>query len=299
MLYAPPDSLGFVPPWYGDRMRALGENRCALISLTGPVAPRIMDDVDPSLLGLDMLPRVRESIEIVNRRMTNWTAAPCPTPAWAELVHPSDGTPTEALEHLWGDVAYVCRLDEPDPMAAWERRMDDLIAVAGKLDDLRLDALRFEGPGTDLTVGLLGSCRWVSARISTVDGIVHHPNLPTEEVFTSPDPERVDGYVSSTKPLFVSGAMLTGLRVRFERGRAVELAADQGADVLRTLTQRASGRWRSSTATAASAASTPSSSTPCWMRTPPATSRSARRSSSRSTWRTSHGSTAASCISTS
>jgi aminopeptidase len=240
VLYAEPETLEFVPPWYGARMRALGENRCAVISLTGPVAPRVMDGVDPSLLGRDMLPRVRESIEIVNQRTTNWTAGPCPTPAWAELVRP-DCSPAEALERLWRDVAHVCRVDEPDPVAAWETRMDGLIAVAEKLDALRLDAIRFEGPGTDLTVGLLPTCRWVCARISTVDGIVHHPNLPTEEVFTSPDPERVDGYVRSTKPLFVSGALLTGLRVRFERGRAVEIEADQGADVLRALTQRDPG----------------------------------------------------------
>jgi aminopeptidase len=240
VTYAEPETLEFVPPWYGARMRALGENRCAVISLTGPVAPRIMDGVDPARLGRDMLPRVRESIEIVNQRTTNWTAGPCPTPAWAELVHP-DCTPAEALERLWDDVAHVCRVDEPDPAVAWEARMDGLIAVAGKLDALRLDAVRFEGPGTDLTVGLLPSCHWVCAQISTVDGIVHHPNLPTEEVFTSPDPERVDGYVRSTKPLFVSGALLTGLRVRFERGRAVEIEADQGADVLRALTQRDPG----------------------------------------------------------
>jgi aminopeptidase len=244
MLYAEPETLEFVPPWYGERMRALGENRCAVVALTGPVAPRIMDGIDPALLGRDMLPRVRESIEIVNQRTTNWTAAPCPTPAWAELVHPSAGTGAEALERLWRDVAHVCRVDEPDPVAAWDRRMNGLIAVAGKLDELRLDALRFEGPGTDLTIGLLPSCRWVCAQISTVDGIVHHPNLPTEEVFTSPDPERVDGYVTSTKPLFVSGAMLSGLRVRFERGRAVEIEADQGADVLRALTQRDPGATR-------------------------------------------------------
>jgi aminopeptidase len=243
MLYASPDTLEFVPPWYGERMRSLGEQRCSVISLTGPVAPHIMDGIDPARLGRDMLPRVRESIEIVNQRVVNWTAGPCPTPAWAELVHPGCA-PAEALERLWRDVAHVCRVDEPDPVAAWEERMHALIAVAGKLDELRLDALRFEGPGTDLTVGLLPSYRWVCAQISTVDGIVHHPNLPTEEVFTSPDPERVDGYVRSTKPLFVSGALITGLRVRFERGRAVEIEADQGADVLRTLTQRDPGATR-------------------------------------------------------
>ena len=109
-LYAAPDTLGFVPPWYGDRMRALGEHRGALIALTGPVAPHVMDGIDPSLLGRDLLPQLRESIEIVNQRTTNWTAAPCPTEAWAKLVHP-ELPAADALERLWHDVAHVCRVD--------------------------------------------------------------------------------------------------------------------------------------------------------------------------------------------
>ena len=243
VLYADPDTLGFVPPWYGARMRALGENRCAVVALTGPVAPRIMDGVDPALLGRDLLPRVRESIEIVNQRTTNWTAAPCPTRSWAELVHP-ECTSDEALGRLWRDVGHICRLDEPDPVLAWEERMAGLIEIAGKLGELRLDALRFEGPGTDLTIGMLPSCVWQCARVSTVDGIVHAPNIPTEEVFTTPDPERVDGHVCSTKPLFVWGAMVNGLRVRFERGRAVQIDAERGADTMRALTQRDPGASR-------------------------------------------------------
>ena len=242
-LHAGPETLGFVPPWYGARMRALGENRCAVITLTGPVAPHVMDGVDPAVLGQDLLPRLRESIEIVNQRITNWTAAPCPTEAWAELVHP-ELPRADALERLWNDVAHVCRIDEEDPVAAWEERMDRLMRVAGKLDEMRLDALRFVGPDTDLTVGLLPSCRWYCARVTTVDGIVHAPNLPTEEVFTTPDPARVEGYVRSTKPLFVSGVMITGLRVRFEGGVAVEIDADHGADTLRTLSKRDPGAAR-------------------------------------------------------
>jgi aminopeptidase len=202
-----------------------------------------MDGIDPALLGQDLLPRVRESIEIVNHRTTNWTAAPCPTASWAELVHPTVA-PAEALARLWRDVAHICRVDEPDPLAAWEERMDGLVAVAGKLDALRLDALHFEGPGTELMVGLLPSASWHCARISTVDGVVHAPNIPTEEVFTTPDPERTEGYVRSTKPLFVSGALVSGLRVRFERGRAVELEADLGADTLRALAERDAGSSR-------------------------------------------------------
>ena len=242
-LYAAPETLGFVPSWYGERMRAIAEQRGANIALTGPVAPHVMEGIDPSLLGRDLLPALRESIEIVNQRTTNWTAAPCPTEAWANLVHP-ELPAAEALERLWQDVAHVCRVDEPDPVAAWEKRMDGLKAVASKLDQMGLAAVRFDGPGTELTVGLLPSGRWQCAQITTVDGIVHAPNLPTEEVFTTPDPRRVHGHVRSTKPLFVSGVLITGLEVRFEDGRAVEIDADQGADTLRALSQRDAGAAR-------------------------------------------------------
>lgn len=241
-LYASPDTLGYVPSWYGERVRALGEERAAIISLTGPADPTVMEGVHPELLGKDMLPRVKESVEIVNARLTNWTVGPCPTPGWAKLVHPQLGD--RALGHLWDEIAHVCRLDEEDVVAAWEQRLAKLTAVARRLDDFALDELHLQGPGTDLRVGLLRSSMWQCAHLSTVEGIVHVPNLPTEEVFTTPDPERVEGVVTATKPLFTSGALITGLRVRFEGGRAVEIDADEGAGALRALSDRDPGAAR-------------------------------------------------------
>jgi aminopeptidase len=242
-IHAELDSLSYVPPWYGEQILALGAHRSAVITLTGPVEPHLMDDVDPDRLGRDMLPRVRESETVLNDRLLNWTVAPCPTPGWAALVHPKLAPPA-ALEQLWSDIVRVCRLDEEDPIAAWNARLDRLIEVAGTLTALRLDALHFEGPGTDLTIGLLPTSRWTGARLATAEGIIHAPNLPTEEVFTTPDPERTSGIVTSTKPLFVAGALITGLRVRFEGGRAVEIEAERGAETLRALTRRGPGAAR-------------------------------------------------------
>ena len=242
-LHAAPDTLGFVPPWYGQRMLALGEHRCARISLSGPAAPRVMEGVDPGLLGRDKLPGIAESSKVLVDRTTNWTIVPCPTPGWAELVHP-DLDPAAALDRLWAEVATVCRLDEPDPVAAWRGRMDRLSQITAKLNDLGLDELRFEGPGTSLSVGLFPSSHWLSGRLTTVDGITHAPNLPTEEVFVTPDPERVHGEVRSTKPLFTSSVLIQGLRVRFEDGRAVEIDADYGADTLRTMSATDAGGAR-------------------------------------------------------
>jgi aminopeptidase len=202
-----------------------------------------MDGVDPALLGRDMLPRVRESIEAVNERTLNWTIAPCPSPGWAALVYP-ELEADAALARLWDEISHVCRLDEPDPVAAWVDRLALLTSVADRLNALRLDSLRLQGPGTDLTVGLLPGSHWLCAQMSTVDGIAHTPNIPTEEVFTTPDPDRVEGTVTATKPLFTSGAIITGLRVRFEGGRAVEITADQGAETLRALSERDPGAAR-------------------------------------------------------
>ncbi|MGZ4166236.1 MAG: aminopeptidase [Solirubrobacteraceae bacterium] len=242
-LNADRDSLGYVPPWLGERMLQLGELRAARISLSGPVAPHALDDVDPELISLDRLPRVPESMKVLNDATTNWTIVPCPTPAWATLVYPRLEPPA-ALDRLWSEIAHVTRLDEPDPVAAWGSRLDELLRVSRALDELRLDRVHFEGPGTDLSIGLLPSSRWLAAKFETVDGIVHRPNLPTEEVFTTPDPERVEGVVTSTKPLFTSGTTVTGLRVRFEGGRAVEVDADQGAEVMRGMISADEGAAR-------------------------------------------------------
>ncbi|HEV7804691.1 MAG TPA: aminopeptidase [Solirubrobacteraceae bacterium] len=243
ILHADEDTLDYVPPWLGERILALGEHRAARIGLTGPSAPGLLSDLDPQRAGRDQLPFLRENSQVVNARTTNWTAVPCPTPAWARLVYP-ELEPDAALERLWEQVLHMCRLDEPDPVAAWTARQDVLVAVSERLTAQHFETLHFEGPGTDLRVGLLPTSNWVCARFRTVDGITHMPNLPSEEVFTTPDPARVDGVVRSTKPLVVGGTIVRGLRVRFEAGRAVSVDADEGAELLSQYTQRDDGACR-------------------------------------------------------
>ncbi len=243
IAHAAEDTLDYVPPWFGDRMTQLADMHGARIGLTGPVAPGLLDDLDPQRVARDQLPFLKETIEIVNARTTNWCAAPCPTPAWAELVFP-ELAPDAALEKLWEQILHVCRLDEDDPVAAWGQRAEKIVGVAARLSERRFDALRFVGPGTDLRVGLLPSSEWIAARFETVDGLVHMPNLPSEEIFTTPDPQRVDGHVTSTKPLVVAGNIIRGLSVTFEGGVATQIDADEGADVMRGITQRDDGAAR-------------------------------------------------------
>jgi aminopeptidase len=239
------DSLSWVPPWLGRRMLDLGELDAARIMLTPIVPPGLLAGVDPARAGRDRLPSVPETLKTVEDRSIAWTISPFPTRAWAQMVFP-ELEPTAAVDALWRDVEHVCRLDEPDPVDAWQRRIREIWEVASRLDELQLDTIRFVGPGTDLTVGLLPSSRFAKegGRATTRAGVDHVPNLPTEELFTTPDPERTEGVVASTKPLDVGGSLVTGLRIRFEGGRAVEIEADANAQALRErcVTDEGAGR---------------------------------------------------------
>jgi aminopeptidase len=242
--YAPDDTLEYVPPWYGERILALGRERAATIALAGPSAPGLLDGLDPVRAGRDRLPAVKESGDVVNRRELNWTILPSPTQAWADLVHP-DLAPEERLPRLEEQLVHILRLDEADPVAAWGERADTLVSVAERLNASGFDALRYRGEGTDLTVGLVPGVRWAAARFETAEGIPHMPNLPTEEVFTSPDPERVDGHVRATKPLVLAdGTVVRDLRVAFAGGRVTSLEAASAQDTMRTIVERDPGAGR-------------------------------------------------------
>lgn len=243
LLHSDDASLDYVPPWLAARLLALSEARAARIGLSGVVDPHALDGIDPARAGRDQLPFIPELAGVIDARTTNWCAVPAPTPGWAALVHP-DLSAEDAYAKLWEEIEHVMRLDTPDPAAAWRERMDTLTGAAATLTDRRFDALRFTGPGTDLTVGLLPSSRFIAARFHTAEGLEHMPNLPSEEVFSTPDPERVDGVVTSTKPLYLGGSVVRGLKVRFEGGRAVQIDADENADVLRSYAERDEGAAR-------------------------------------------------------
>ena len=210
--------------------------RAALRAASGSraaVAPGLFDDLDPARAGRDLLPRLKETGTIVNDRTTNWTIVPYPTSAWATQVHPElDG---EALAKLTDELAHVLRLDEPDPVAAWHTRFRDTNSRRRAPDGAALRRAALPRPRHRPHHRPASRARrWAAATFETVDGIEHMPNLPTEEVFTTPDPQRVDGHVTATKPLvFADGSVVRGLRVRFEGGRAVQIDADEGVENIR------------------------------------------------------------------
>jgi aminopeptidase len=242
--HADPDTLDYVPPWYGQRLEALAAGSHARIALTGVVHPDAFAGLDAERLGRDQLPWLKEISRVISERSTNWTIVPCPSPAWAKVVFPELGE-AEGYERLWSELWHVLRLDEPDPRVAWDERAAALNRSAETLTARRFDALELEGPGTELTIGLLPTSSWGSGDFTTRKGLRHFPNLPTEEVFTSPDPERTEGYVTSTKPLvFKDGTVVRGLRVRFEGGRAVEVEADENGGAMLAKTRFDDGAAR-------------------------------------------------------
>jgi aminopeptidase len=226
------ETLSFVPDWLGRRVLALGENNAARISIAPTPDPGLLAGTDPERAAKDDLPFIKESITLLRERSTNWTIVPFPTPGWAQTVHP-DLAPDEAVQKLTDQLAHILRLDEDDPSAAWQARGDELTGIAERLGAKQFDALQFRGPGTDLKVGLFPSSIFLAARMKNALDVEHYANLPSEEVFSTPDPARTEGTVTATKPLDVAGSLIEGLKVRFEGGRAVEIDADTGADVLR------------------------------------------------------------------
>ncbi len=243
IAHAAEDTLDYIPPWMRQRLLHLSDEHAARVSLSGPQAPRALEGLDPARAGRDLLPYLPETGEVVNRMTTSWCIVPVPTRPWAEMVYPE--LDLEAgYQQLWADIAYICRLDADDPSQAWLERSDTLKDHAQRLTARHFDALRLHGPGTDLTIGLFPSAHWAAGDLETVDGRRHSPNIPTEEVFGTPDPERVDGHVSATMPLELSGSIIDGLRIEFQGGRAVKIDADSGVEALRAVVARDDGGSR-------------------------------------------------------
>jgi aminopeptidase len=238
------DTLEYEPPWLASPLLGIDREHGVRISITPAVPPGLLAGIDPRRAGLDTTPAPKENFQVINARTTNWTVVPWPVPEWARLVHPGLDD-EQAMARLWEQLVYVLRLDEPDSAVAWRARAAQLHEAGQRIDAHRFDALHFEGPGTDLTVGLLPTSRFSSETpgMQTIDGIVHQPNIPSEEISSAPDPERVDGVVAATKPLDVAGTVVEDLRVRFEGGRAVELEG-KNVETLRGRTAKDDGASR-------------------------------------------------------
>jgi aminopeptidase len=227
--HAADDVLAWTPPWLLDRAKEIGDRRAAVIALTGDAEPDLLSDLPGERVGrARMLELAEENTRQINERLNNWVVVGVPNEGWADQIF---GEPD--LERLWQLVEFCVRLDAEDPVAAWRDHVARIGLRARVLNELGVDSLRYRGPGTDLTVGLLPESRWQGCESRTADGIPYVANLPTEEVFTTPDCRRTEGIVRSTRPLALYGRIVEGLEVRFEGGRIVDVRADAGDDVVK------------------------------------------------------------------
>jgi aminopeptidase len=226
--HAAEGELGYSPPWLVSRFRKLGEEGGAIASITGNPEPELFADLDGDRVGRARMRELSEESLKLTDGLCNWTIVAYPNEGWAQTVF---GEPD--VERLWEAVATAVRLDEPDPVAAWRDHIAKLDRRAAGLNERRFDALRYRGRGTDLTIGLHPESHWKAA-LDVSRGIEHVANMPTEEVFTTPDARRVDGVVRSTLPLQIQGTIVRDLTVRFEGGRAVDVRASSGEQVMRT-----------------------------------------------------------------
>jgi aminopeptidase len=227
--YAAEDVLSWTPPWLLERAVEVGDERAAVVALTGDAEPELLADLPGERVGkARMLELAHENNRQVNEQLNNWTVVGVPNAGWAKQMFGEPDT-----NRLWELVEFCVRLDEDDPVAAWRDHVGRIGSRARALDALKVDRLRFTGPGTDLTIGLLPESRWQGCESVTAAGITYVANMPTEEVFTTPDYRRTEGVVRSTRPLALYGQIVKGLEVRFEGGRIVEVRAGEGEDVIR------------------------------------------------------------------
>jgi aminopeptidase len=226
--HAADDALGWSPPWLVRRADDIGEDGAALMAITGNPEPELYADLDGHRVGRARMQELAESMLKLTEGLSNWSIVAFPNEGWARTVF---GEPD--VERLWDAVSTAVRLDEPDPVAAWREHIARLQERARALTERRFRELRYRGPGTDLVVGLHPKTAWLAA-LDESRGIEHVANMPTEEVFTAPDARRVDGTVRSTLPLQIQGNIVRDLEIRFEAGRAVEIRASEGEEVMRT-----------------------------------------------------------------
>jgi aminopeptidase len=226
---APDERLTWSPPWLIKRLEDRAADHAASIAITGDPEPELLAGVDGGRVGRARPVELSKTAARLSASIPmNWCVICWPNEGWAKTVF---GEPD--VERLWDAVAHAVRLDEPDPVAAWDEHAAKLDGRAAELNERRFDALHFRGPGTDLTIGLLPNSRWGGASETTSWGRRFIANVPTEEVYTTPDWRRTEGVVSSTQPLAMQGVIVRDLEVRFEDGRAVSVEASAGAEIIR------------------------------------------------------------------
>lgn len=243
--FARDESFDKAAAWLYDGMGAAFRSGSARLAITG-ASPLLLSNEDPGKVGRAnqaVSKAYRPALEMITRHEINWTIVASATPAWAAAMFPEE--PAEvAMASLWEAIFRTSRVDREDPVAAWKEHDAGLHRRAAYMNEKRYAALEYRGPGTDFRLGLADDHFWMGGGTTAGNGVYCIPNLPTEEIFTTPHKDRADGTVRASKPLSYQGTMIEGIEVRFEVGRIVEARATRGLEVLERLISTDDGARR-------------------------------------------------------
>ncbi|WP_263368128.1 aminopeptidase [Edaphobacter bradus] len=243
--YGPDASFDFAPVWLQDGIANGFRSGAARLAISG-ANPALLAKQDPakvSRANVAMSKASKPAMELITRHEINWTIVASATPEWAKLVFPGEREDI-AIAKLWEAIFAASRVNVDDPIGEWQRHGERLKKRVDMLNEKRYYALHFKAPGTNLTVGLADDHLWAGGGTMAGNGIYCQPNIPTEECFTTPHKDRVDGTVRASKPLSHQGTLIENITVRFEAGRIVEATATAGKDVLNRLISTDEGARR-------------------------------------------------------
>jgi aminopeptidase len=243
--YAPRDSFEEYPTWRAEALIQAVERGDAILSISA-TDPDLLKGQDPDLVTLTQQVNQKHLKPFYRQIMndgTNWCVISVPIASWAAKVFP-EAPAEQQIPKLWEAIFAVCRADQPDPIAAWQRHNEQLAAKRRYLNSRQYRALKYTAPGTNLTVGLPEHHIWHGGQSETPDGVVFFANVPTEEVFTLPHKDKTEGVVNSTKPLSYAGTLIDNFSLTFEGGRVVKVTAEKGEEVLRKLVETDEGAGR-------------------------------------------------------
>ncbi|NTF53564.1 aminopeptidase [Rhizobium rhizogenes] len=231
--YGHDESFDRAASWLYEGMGKAFANNTARLAISGD-NPMLLSGQDPAKVARANRANsaaYKPALEKISNFDINWNIVSYPNPSWAKLVFPDDPE-VIAVAKLAKAIFSASRVDVEDPVAAWAEHNANLRKRSEWMNGQRFATLHFQGPGINLKVGLADGHEWHGGASTAKNGITCNPNIPTEEVFTTPHALRVEGHVSSTKPLSHQGTLIDNIQVRFEGGRIVEAKATRGEEVL-------------------------------------------------------------------
>jgi aminopeptidase len=228
--------LTYVPEYVPYKFEQMIPEQAASIRVLGSEDPDILEDLDAGAVNTMQLATRKKLKKFyeqgIGHSKVQWTIAAASTPKWAEKVFPEMNA-EDAHKQLWKDILHICRADQPDCLELWKKHNDTLQMRAKKLTELNIEHLHFIGPGTDLQVGLSEKAQFRGGSDKGPRGASFEPNLPTEEVFTTPDWRKTQGFVKATRPFLINGVMIRDLNIHFDKGEIVEFSASEGEETFR------------------------------------------------------------------